>query len=145
MRKWPAAFAVAAAFALSVVSVHADSGQLAVKLGCDPALSAGRIRCALEVSPPAGTKLAWVDALIVETPPFARALRTRVAQPALADGSKAELLLGLVASAEGVGKLRVKARAVACPLSGRRRCVPLSRVESLELRVGAAPAPPRAP
>ena len=141
MRKRAAAFTLAAVAGV-VASAHADTVRLGAKFGCDPALSAGRIRCSLEVTPPPGARLAWVDALVVETPPFARALRTRVAQPALADGAKAELLLGLVASSEGVGALRVKARAVVCPLSGKGRCFPLSRIETLELRVGTAPHPP---
>ncbi|HET9930046.1 MAG TPA: hypothetical protein VFQ35_05150 [Polyangiaceae bacterium] len=142
MRERSAGGLLGAALLLAALSARADTEQLGVKLNCEPALSVGRIRCALDVSSPEGSRLAWVDALVVETPPFARALRTRVAQPIGVDRTKSELLLGLVASGEGVGTLGVRARAVVCPISGKARCRPLSRLVTLELKVGASPPPP---
>ena len=74
---------------------------------------------------------------------FARALRTRVAQPVRPNQSQIELALGLVASGEGTAALSVRARAVVCPTANERiRCRALTRVETLELRVGAGPVPP---
>lgn len=129
---------LAFAFSLFAVSARADSEELGAKLACEPALSAGRVRCNLELTAPAGTRLAWADALVLKTPPFARALRTRVAQPVGSNQAQLELGLGLVASAEGRGQLSVRARAVVCPTGNERsRCRALTRVESLELRVGS--------
>ncbi len=143
MREGGAASALGAALVLGALSAHADAATLEAKLRCEPALSVGRVRCALEVAAPSGSRLAWVDALVVETPPFARALRARVAQPVGPNQAKAELLLGLVASAEGSGVLRVKARAVVCPSAGTSRCRAMTRLESLELEVGASARAPR--
>ncbi|MFZ5890337.1 MAG: hypothetical protein ACOY0T_04645 [Myxococcota bacterium] len=124
-------------------SARADERELDAKLECEPAAGAGRIRCALKVTAPAGARLAWVDALIVKTPPFARALRTRISHQAAANQSQAELLLGLVASGEGNGELAVRARAVVCPLDEKvGRCRARSRLETLALKVGASPPAP---
>jgi hypothetical protein len=126
------------------LSARADDDEsLGAKLGCEPALSVGRVRCSLSLTAPPGSRFSWVDALVVKTPPFARALRTRVAQPVRPNQSQIELALGLVASGEGTAELSVRARAVVCPTANERvRCRALTRVETLELRVGAGPAPP---
>ncbi|MGC4089314.1 MAG: hypothetical protein QM756_15790 [Polyangiaceae bacterium] len=118
--------------------LRADTEELSAKLACEPAAGVGRVRCSLSVSAPPGTRLSWVDALVVETPAFARTLRTRIAHQGSGDESAAELLLALVADREGRGRLSVRARAVACPKAGQPgRCHALTRLESLELHVGA--------
>jgi hypothetical protein len=126
------------------LSARADDHEsLATKLSCEPALSVGRVRCSLSLTAPPGTRFSWVDALVLKTPPFARALRTRVAQPVRPNQSQIELALGLVASGEGTAALSVRARAVVCPIANERiRCRALTRIETLELRVGAGPVPP---
>jgi hypothetical protein len=121
-------------------SARGDSTELAAKLACEPAPGAGRVRCSLSVTAPAGSHFAWVDALVVKTPDFARALRTRIAHQGPAKASQAELLLALVVSGEGSGVLGVRARAVVCPNDGKAgRCRALTRLENLELKVGTSP------
>lgn len=142
MRERGAAAVLGLSLGLAALSARADAASIEAKLRCEPALSVGRVRCALEVAAPPGARLAWVDALVLETPTFARALRTRVAQPLSRNQSKAELLLGLVASAEGTSVLRVKARAVICPSAGNRRCRAVARVASVALEVGAGRTTP---
>jgi len=125
---------------LCASSARGDSSELVAKLACEPAPSAGRVRCSLRVTAPAGTHLGWVDALVVETPEFARALRTRIAHQSQPNETEAELLLALVVSGEGSGVLGVRARAVVCPNGGKpSRCRALTRLENLELKVGTSP------
>lgn len=125
------------------LSARADSETLGAKLACEPALSAGRVRCTVALTAPPGTRFGWVDALVVKTPPFARALRTRVVQPVGSNQSQLELALGLVASGEGTSALTVRARAVVCPnVDERTRCHVLTRLETIELRVGGGSRSP---
>jgi hypothetical protein len=96
-------------------SAQADSSGLSARLECARATAPGRIVCELTASASSG-KLVWVDALVVQAPPFARPLRSRfVAQtePAGALGT-ASAKLALVASELGIGELELRVRAVLC-------------------------------
>ena len=105
---------------------------LSAKLGCEPGRAPGRELCTLEVSAPPGRRLTWADALVLETPSFARALRTRVA--AKEPGSPVRLTLALVLEAPGRGSLRVRARTVLCEKAGtKERCSPVTRDVEAEL------------
>jgi hypothetical protein len=107
---------------------------LTAKLACEPGRAPGRVLCTLEVSASGASehRLAWADALVLETPPFARALRTRVAAREL--GSPVRLTLALVLEAPGRGALRVRARTVLCRKAGaKERCAPSTRDVEAEL------------
>jgi hypothetical protein len=94
--------------------------------------------CALDVSVPTGRRLVWADALILETPPFARALRARVSGKELGAAQlSVRLPLALVLDGPGRGLVRVRARAVLCTGSGpRERCLPETRDSEVELVAG---------
>jgi hypothetical protein len=116
---------------LGSVPARADEA-LDAKLACEPGRAPGRALCTLELSPAAEQRLAWADALVLETPGFARALRARVAAKEL--GSPARLTLALVLEAPGRGTLRVRARTVLCAKTGaKERCGPVTRDVQAEL------------
>lgn len=105
---------------------------LTAKLGCEPGRAPGRALCTLELSAAPDQRLTWADALVLETPSFARALRSRVAAKEL--GSPARLTLALVLEAPGRGQLRVRARTVLCRKAGaKERCGPVTRDVEAEL------------
>jgi hypothetical protein len=105
---------------------------LSAKLACEPGRAPGRALCTLELSVAAEQRLAWADALVLETPGFARALRARVAGKEL--GSPARLTLALVLEAPGRGAVRVRARTVLCSKTGaKERCGPVTRDVQAEL------------
>jgi hypothetical protein len=119
----------------AAADARAADPELDAKLTCEPARAPGRVVCALDVSAPAARRLVWADALILETPPFARALRARVSGRELgASQSSVRLPLALVLEGPGRGQVRVRARAVLCAGQGpRERCAPATRDSSVEL------------
>jgi hypothetical protein len=128
-----------AAFASAGVALAAPGADpaLEARLTCETARAPGRVRCTMEVSAPAGRRLDWADALVLETPAFARALRSRVVarEPDLAQGT-ARLPLALVLEGPGRGVVRVRGRAVLCQADGgRERCLPATRDAQIELVV----------
>ena len=113
------------------VGAHADSNPLSAELRCARASAPGRIVCELTTRSAAG-KLAWSDALVVQAPAFARALRSRV----MSEAGMAKL--ALVASAPGTGTLEVLVRAVICEPGGTAvGCRPYTRKVSAVIEVGA--------
>jgi hypothetical protein len=113
--------------------------DLTADLSCRPEAAPGRVLCALRLSPPAGQRLVWADALIVQAPPFARPLRSRVSSERFAAASETErrLALALVASEAGTGTLAVRARVVICRERGDSEvCEPAQREAAAEVRIG---------
>lgn len=109
------------------------SSALAARLVCDPARAPGRVVCAVELSAPAEQRIAWADALILSTPPFARPLRSRVTARS-DESSTIRLPLALVLDGPGQGLLRVRGRAVLCSRGGaRERCSPVTHDAELQL------------
>lgn len=109
---------------------------LAAKLGCEPGRAPGRALCTLEIAAAPEQRLAWADALVLETPGFARALRTRIAAKEL--GSPTRVTLALVLEGPGRGALRVRARTVLCRKAGaKERCGPVTRDVQAELVAAA--------
>lgn len=125
------------AVALGTAAAPSASGQapgLEATLDCESRRGPGRVRCELEVRAPAGRLLEWADALVLETPAFARALRSRVGMREHDAGqSPVRLALALVLEGPGRGLLRVRARAVLCEASGAARCSPATRDVQLDL------------
>jgi hypothetical protein len=113
--------------------------ELTATLGCEPAPGPGRVRCALSAGVGAEHRLGWIDALVVEAPEFARPLRARIPYRGSLKEPRVELLLGLVASGVGRGRLAVRVRALVCPrASASGRCRPVTRDTAYELVVGSS-------
>jgi len=125
-RAWAGIGASFAALLLAARPAAAE-GPLEAKLGCEPGRAKGRALCTLELAAAPEQRLSWADALVLETPAFARALRTRVAAKELGTEGKARLTLALVLEGPGRGTLRVRARTVLCRKAGEKeRCEPLT-------------------
>lgn len=118
-------------------AASAESPPLGARLTCEPAAAIGRVRCDVEVSPPTGARVGWADALVVESPEFARPLRSRVRAVREAGRGPARAPLALVATRIGQGTLRVRARAVLCADTDALAPCRAAMVDlDVELRVG---------
>jgi hypothetical protein len=143
---WQRALSVGALGALVFAvspSVGAEGPRLRVRVECTPAAGPGRILCQLNASTASG-KLVWVDALVVQAPPFARPLRSRiVAQVGTDPVTTASAKLALVASEQGQGELALRVRAVVCQEEpSGEACVPEQVLASAKITVApASPAP----
>jgi hypothetical protein len=91
------------------------TSELSVRLVCPARPAPGRVVCEAELEVETGV-LAWADVLVLEAPPFAPPLRSRVGPSALFMKSdrRQRLQLALAATGTGSGMLRVRARAVRC-------------------------------
>ena len=118
---------------------RADGGarafSLAAEVTCDPLPGPGKVQCLVRVRPIGGS-LAWSDAIVRSAPPFAPPLRTRVAvgDAKRNDGEGADFSLALAATGDGVGELKVLARATVCGDGG---CRPVQAEASARVVVGA--------
>jgi hypothetical protein len=91
------------------------------EVSCDPLPGPGKMQCLVRVRPIGGS-LRWSDAIVLSAPPFAPPLRTRVAvgDAKRNDPEGADFSLALAATADGVGELKVLARATVCGVGGCR-------------------------
>jgi hypothetical protein len=113
--------------------------SVSFELSCRPEAAIGRVLCEARYRVEPGVRLAWADALVTHAPEQSRPLRARVAPERFKESSVTErkVTLAFVASATGVGEVRVRARAVACRGSGDdESCVPSSKELRAEVRVG---------
>lgn len=136
---WAEALLAAGALGVSGRAAAADTGVHA-ELSCRPEAAPGRVLCELKYSVNGGRRLAWVDALVVSSPDFARPLRSRVTPERFKEAAPSErrLTLAFVASKDGVGTVTVQARAVVCSgQAEQERCLPERHVVHAALRVGA--------
>lgn len=94
---------------------RADDPLLSARVACAPVAGPGRIVCQLDVAASSG-KLVWVDALVVQAPPFARPLRSRIVLQVGSTGAlgTASAKLALVATGLGKAELQVRVRGVLC-------------------------------
>ena len=117
-------FALAALGRGEARAAPAPALALGAGLDCREELGTGRLLCTVEISPPFGYSIAWSDALVVEAPPAARPLRSRV--PGAGDPPRSIVLGFVLASGEG-GSIEIVARAAVCPAPPRAgACRPLS-------------------
>jgi hypothetical protein len=129
----------AVVLALAPGLVGADGGarafSLAAEVTCDPLPGPGKVQCLVRVRPVGGA-LQWSDAIVVSAPPFAPPLRTRVAigDAKRNDAEGADFSLALAATADGVGELKVRARATVCGDGG---CRPVQAEGTARVVVGA--------
>jgi hypothetical protein len=124
-------------------SARAEDPALSAQVGCAPVASPGRILCDVTANASLG-KLVWVDALVVQAPPFARPLRSRVVAQveAASTPATASAKLALVASELGTGELALSVRAVVCQEGPSGEwCGPEIVRVSAPVVVGQAPAP----
>jgi hypothetical protein len=142
-----AARAALAVFALATLAgvaraengARADGGALAVSLvtemTCDPLPGPGKVQCMVRVRPIGGA-LRWSDAIVLAAPPFAPPLRTRVAvgDAKRNDAEGADFSLALAATGDGVGEVKVLARATVCGDGG---CRPVQAEGVAKVVVGA--------
>jgi hypothetical protein len=127
-----------AALVLAVASTGAaPAADLSVRLQCQQRATPGRVLCEAELEVQGGM-LAWADVLILEAPPFAPPLRSRVGQKALfmKTERRQRLQMALAATEAGEGVLKVRARAVRCPDVSGRDCVPQTREAEAKVSVG---------
>jgi hypothetical protein len=85
---------------------------------------------------PIGGALRWSDAIVLAAPPFAPPLRTRVAvgDAKRNDAEGADFSLALAATGDGVGEVKVLARATVCGDGG---CRPVQAEGVAKVVVGA--------
>jgi hypothetical protein len=126
-------------------AARADGGARALSLvtdvACDPLPGPGKVLCLVRVRPVGGA-LRWSDAIVLSAPPFAAPLRTRIAKSDARriDAEGAEFALALAATADGVGELKILARATVCGDGG---CRPVQAEGIARVEVGAAGGPPK--
>jgi hypothetical protein len=132
----PGAVPVAQAFELP---------SLRAVVECEALSAPGRLHCTLEARLAGNARLEWIDVQLIEVPPFAIALRGRLAgaeadvrEPTLYRWSTA-----IVAKREGAGDVRIRVRAVACEAAdkGPSRsenpvCIPITAQAQASIRVG---------
>jgi hypothetical protein len=88
-------------------------------MDCRVDAGTGRLVCAVELAPPAGSALTWSDALVVRAPPRVRPLRARVAgrgQP------PRRIELGFVLGPGEGGRIEVLVRGVTCSVERPSDC-----------------------
>ena len=125
---------------LAAPAARADSPTLSARVECARASAPGRILCELSAQASSG-RLVWVDALVVQAPPFARPLRARVVAAVNPEGVRgtASAKLALVASELGTGELKLRVRAVLCHEgSSGEWCGPEETAVSAAVEVGQA-------
>jgi hypothetical protein len=144
-RRRPAPVAVLWAATLIVAPALAADDRPApvAALGCEPRPSKGRVVCVLEIEAPSG-RLVWADLLVVETPDFARPLRSRVGflDATSRTEQRVRLSVAFLALREGEGRVAVRARSVVCqPNETGELCLPHAKQAEASLVVG--PVRPR--
>lgn len=108
--------ALAVGLLLAVGVAHADATRLEGSFSCPQRETAGRVVCDLDLSKRVDTStLVWVDALVLQAPPFVRPLRSRVTVAVTRGGADAlNLPVAFVAQELGRAEITVRARAVVC-------------------------------
>ena len=130
---------VAVVLAFIASSAAADGGtptvSLITEMSCDPLPGPGKVQCVVRVRPVGGA-LRWSDAIVLAAPPFAPPLRTRIAagDAKRNDAEGADFSLALAATGDGVGELKVLARATVCGAGG---CRPVQAEGVAKVVVGA--------
>jgi hypothetical protein len=123
---------------LASAEVAADESPLTALLTCERRPGKGRVVCQLDVEAERG-RVAWADAVILQVADHLRPLRSRVGfgeGTALTEG-RYRLPVGLIATAQGDGKVIVRARALICEGRGQEEtCVPYRRRVEAMVHVG---------
>jgi len=123
------------AFASRAAGRNPPALGLDAEVSCEALAGPGKVRCAVRVHPRGGD-LHWSDVIVVGAPSFAPPLRTRAGLSDLVrrDESGVEYLIALAGTADGSGKLRVRARAIVCAVG----CQPVSAEAETNVAVGGS-------
>jgi len=129
--------AVRFAIVLALLLGDAGADSVDVALRCPPSQGTGRVRCTVEAVARAGSAISWADVVVVSTPPFASALRGRLAPEDAIDQSSDRWRweFALAARTRGHGDVTVRVRAVVCQ-TGTTACSPWHREITAPLVVG---------
>lgn len=113
----------------------ADPPDVGLELRCPGSQGTGRVRCTVDAVARSGKTISWADVVLVKTPPFATALRGRLAPEDAIDqtSDRWRWEFALAARTRGRGEVTVRVRAVVCE---RGACVPWQREVSAPLVVG---------
>jgi hypothetical protein len=112
----------------------AADGPAPASMTCRIEAGSGRLLCTVSFVAPAGRAVSWSDALVVEAPPAARALRSRVTSKS---DRPNEVVLAFVLGSGAGGRIDVLARAVTCPLAPRPgACTPETHRVAYDFRPG---------
>ena len=108
---------------------------LGADVKCDPVPGPGKVLCTVRERA-IGGRFSWGDVIVLSAPAFAPPLRTRIAAADASrnDAEGADFALALAARDDGVGELRVLARAVVCGAAG---CRPVRAEAVAKVVVGA--------
>jgi hypothetical protein len=100
---------------LAASAASAEPAPAEARLECRRVAGPGRVLCEVEVEVSRG-RLAWADVLVVQSPDFARPLRSRVGPLSAAGGTsrRVRLPIALAATRIGRGELGVIVRRVRC-------------------------------
>jgi hypothetical protein len=138
MARWAIVVGLAAPF-LAGAAAATGSRTVDVTATCEHKAAKGRVICDVEIEATGG-RIAWADVVVVEAPPFAPPLRSRVA---FADARtrtdrRVRIPVAFVATAQGRGTVTVRGRAVVCTGSPgeHESCGPASKEVSADLVVG---------
>jgi hypothetical protein len=107
-------------------------------LSCERRPGRGRVVCELELEVSRG-RIAWADAVVVEVPPMAKPLKSRIGfrEVTMHTEQRVRLPIGLVATRLGEGRLSVRARSVVCEGVGKEEaCLTHTRRVSTVVQVG---------
>ena len=150
---WVAAAFVVLASARAARADHADpklgvargdGGDIGFSLNadveCSPLPTPGRVQCLVRLRPVGGT-LHFGDVIVLSAPPFAPAMRDRVAvrDAKRSDSAGTDLPLTLAATRDGDGELYVMGRATIC---SERRCRPVQAEATARVVVGSPSVAP---
>ena len=119
------------AFAATVMGAD----DLDVALRCPASQGTGRVRCTVEATAREGRAITWADVAIVSAPPFATALRGRLAPEDAIDHGRERWRweFALAARSHGRGDVTVRLRAVVCV---QNACNPWHKDVTTQLVVG---------
>ncbi len=106
-----------------------------VALRCPASQGTGRVRCTIDAVAQSGRAISWADVVVVSTPPFATALRGRLAPEDAIDQTRDRWRweFALAARTRGRGDVTVRVRAIVCV---QNACNPWHRDVTTPLVVG---------
>ena len=121
--------------AFVVALMGAPGDDLDVALRCPQSQGTGRVRCTVEATAREGRSITWADVAIVSAPPFATALRGRLAPEDAIDQGRDRWRweFALAARTRGRGDVTVRLRAVVCV---QNACNPWHKDVTAQLVVG---------
>lgn len=131
--------ALSTALAAVTAVAPAVAPRLDVAASCERKATKGRVLCDVEFEIPDG-RIAWADVVVVDAPPFAKPLRSRVGvlDARSRTDRRIHIPVAFIARDQGRGTVAFRGRAVVCASAGSREtCAPATHDVAVELKVGA--------